>query len=309
MLECVVNVSEGRSAAVLDDLAAAAGRCLLDRHRDADHNRSVFTLAGPDDMVEQAVRSLARAVVAALDLARHSGVHPRIGTLDVVPFVALDPVGPGDGRPRLVDGPLARAVAARDRFARWAGSELELPCFVYGPPPPKPSPNYFQVVERSLPELRRHAWRELRPDAGPDRPHPRAGACAVGARGVLVAYNLWLAADPASGTDLVAVARRAAAAVRRPSLRTLGLAVAGTAQVSCNLVDPWSVGPGAAYDLVAEALPAGVRIRTAELVGLLPAAVLAAEPDHRQAQLGIGPTKTIEARLYQAGLDGGSWGS
>jgi glutamate formiminotransferase len=117
----------------------------------------------------------------------------------------------------------------------------------------------------------------------------------VGARPILVAYNLWLASDD------VAAARATAAAIRAPHLRALGFQVGARVQVSCNLTAPWLVGPGAAYDAVASRLD----VERAELVGLLPLAVLEAEPRHRWDELGIDPSTTIEARLEQAGLDGG----
>ena len=87
--ECVINVSEGRDAAVISDLAAAAGSHLLDLHTDAEHHRSVLTLGGPLEGVEDAARSVAVAAVAGIDLASHTGVHPRLGAVDVVPFVPL----------------------------------------------------------------------------------------------------------------------------------------------------------------------------------------------------------------------------
>ena len=120
----------------------------------------VLTLAGPAEQVQDAVRSLARQTVTSIDLRQHHGVHPRLGALDVVPWISLA------GWP-VNDGPIAPAIQARDDFARWAGIELRLPCFLYGP-------------ERSLPEVRRQAWRTLSPDTGPDSPHPTAGASAVG---------------------------------------------------------------------------------------------------------------------------------
>ena len=299
MLECVVNVSEGRDRGVITRLVRAGGAAVLDVHQDADHHRSVFTLAGAPDELEAAVRSLARATVTLLDLRGHVGVHPRIGVLDVVPFVAFTRApGPAAGRlSGLAPGSLDRAVTARDRFAAWAGRELGLPCFLYGP-------------HRSLPDLRRRAWVDLAPDQGPSTPHRTAGATAVGARPALVAYNLWLS----EGTPLE-TARAAARGIRGPGIRALGLAVAGgrRVQVSCNLIDPWRVGPGAAFDAVSAAirdLPSGsaeVRpaVTRAELVGLLPQVVLHAEPAHRWRELGISPAATIEARLEAAGLDGG----
>ncbi|HET9078619.1 MAG TPA: hypothetical protein VFN68_16910 [Acidimicrobiales bacterium] len=282
-LECVINVSEGRDADRLAGLARAAGATLLDVHTDADHHRSVLTLCGPHPpgsgpSVQDAARAVARQAVAAIDLGRHSGAHPRFGAVDVVPWVALSgwPLQPGD---------LAVATGARDAFARWAGRELGLPAFLYGP-------------ERSLPDVRRGAWRSLEPDEGPPRPHPTAGAVAVGARPALVAYNLWLAE-----ADLDR-ARRVAAGLRGPQLRTLGIPVGSAVQVSCNLIDPWQLGPGAVYDAVA----ARVEVGRAELVGLLPRSVLDAEPRHRWAELGLDGSATIEARLERAGLDGGSFG-
>ncbi|MHB1533966.1 MAG: hypothetical protein ACYC1D_05010 [Acidimicrobiales bacterium] len=275
MIECVVNISEGRDRQVIAALSDAAGPCALDVHADPDHHRAVLTLGGPDAEVEQAVRDLAVEVVEQIDLRSHTGAHPRIGALDVVPWVSLAgwPVG---------DGPFGTALEARDRFAEWAGRVLALPCFCYGP-------------ERTLPDVRRQAWADLWPATGPHRPHRRAGAAAVGARPVLVAYNLWLA-EP----DL-ATARRLAADLRSPWVRTLALEVGAGVQVSCNLLAPWEFGPAAAFDAVAKR----AAVARAELVGLIPAGVLNRIASSRWAELDLDPSRTIEARLEQAGLDGG----
>ena len=273
MLECVVNVSEGRHGSMVAAVAGAAGSTLLDVHSDPDHNRSVLTLAGAG--VEDAVRAVASVVLELLDLRAHRGVHPRQGTLDVVPFVPCDAAG----RPADTGADLSPAVLARDRFAAWAGTALGLPCFTYGP-------------ERSLPQVRRQAFVELAPAAGPGVPHPRAGACAVGARPALVAYNLWLAT-----TDL-AVARSVADEVRGPAVRALGLAVDGATQVSCNLVAPFVVGPAEVFDQVRRlAGAAGTTLARAELVGLAPAGVVEAVPPARRAELDLDVGRTVEARL------------
>ncbi len=267
MLEAVVNVAEGSRAGVVRSLAELVGPSLLDVHSDAWHNRSVLTIAGAD--LESSVRALATAVVATLDIRVHEGAHPRLGVLDVVPFVPIrDPCRPD------VSGELTEALAARDSFAAWAGEVLGLPCFLYGP-------------DRSLPEIRRGAFATVVPDTGPRRPHPTAGATCVGARGPLVAYNLWL-----DGCD-VTVARAVARSIRSPEVRALGLALGEHAQVSCNLVAPERVGPGAVYDAVAALAP----VSRAELVGLLPRQVLDAEPRSRWRQLDLGAHKTIEHRL------------
>jgi glutamate formiminotransferase len=294
VLECVINISEGRDPALIAGLAQSVGEVLLDVHRDDDHNRSVFTLAGEDPMVEAGARRLALAAAGALDLRHHQGVHPRLGVIDVVPWIALE----ADPDHCLCPGDPQRAVAARDRFALWAAAELALPCFLYGPPSllyGPPSTDAGGPTGRVLPDIRRHAWRGLRPDVGPATPDARLGATCVGARGVLVAYNLWLR------TADVDLAKREAAAIRSPSVRALGLPVGDMVQVSCNLIDPWSVGPEVVFDAVSSR----VDVARAELVGLLPRAVLDAVPSRRWHQLDIGPEQTIEARLLATGLDGG----
>lgn len=252
-----MNLSEGRDPGRLEGLVATAGTDLLDLHLDADHHRAVATLVGAD-----APRRVAARAVAELDLTDHRGAHPRIGVVDVVPFVALGDQSPGEAR------------SARDAFARWAATELGVPCFLYGP-------------ERSLPEIRREAFATLAPDLGPDRPHPTAGAMAVGARPPLVAYNLWLAEPDLDG------ARAIAGAIRGSEVRALGLRVGAEVQVSLNLVAPDRYGPARAYDFVAARAP----VARAELVGLLPRATLEAVPEHRWAALDLAPDKTIEARL------------
>jgi len=241
-LECVVNVSEGCDQSVIDAIAAAAGMALLDVHVDPHHNRAVLTLVGPH--VEDAARAVTGEGVRRIDLRSHVGVHPRLGAVDVVPFVPL-----GDAT---IDG---------------------VPCFLYGP-------------ERSLPDVRRHAFTGLSPDLGGPAAHPTAGAICVGARPVLVAYNVWLG----DGVDL-ATARRVAREIRGPALRALGLDVGGQAQVSMNLVAPHDLGPAEAYDAIAARVP----VDRAELVGLVPAAVLNAIPPIRWPELDLHRSKALHA--------------
>jgi len=259
MLECVINISEGGNPSQLSDLSSELGHDLLDLHSDADHNRSVFTLAGEDP-----ARILAKSAAAMFDIREHHGVHPRVGIVDVVPFVALEPSTFDD------------AIAARDRFARFASEELGIPCFLYGP-------------ERTLPFIRKHAFIDLQPDFGPSAPHPKSGAICVGARPVLIAYNVWLK------DQTVETAKRIAKTIRTNERRTLGLQVGAHAQVSMNLIDPDVTGPLEAYDAVAELAP----VDHAELVGLVPARTLARIPRDRWAQLDLSGEKTIEWRLAE----------
>jgi glutamate formiminotransferase len=285
VLECVPNVAEGRDARVLDALARACGDSLLDVHADVDHHRSVYTLAGPGAReAEGAVRALARAVAERVDLTRHDGVHPRIGALDVVPFVALDGDAATDASDR-VD-----AVEAAHAFGAWAASELVVPVFFYGDADPQ---------GRSLPALRRDAFTIRPPDAGPAEPHARLGAIAVGARAVLVAVNCDLA------TGDVATARAIARAVRERDgglrgVRALGLSLDSRecAQVSMNLVDLASTGIQPACEIVRDLARArGTDIVHVELVGLAPEAEVARLDDAFRVWSGIGSEQTIEARL------------
>jgi glutamate formiminotransferase len=259
MLECVINISEGGNPALLRSLSTTLGADLLDLHSDADHNRSVFTLAGTDS-----ARVLAREALSMFDISVHDGVHPRVGIIDVVPFVALEPSTFDD------------AIAARNDFAKFASEELGIPCFLYGP-------------EQTLPYIRKHAFIDLLPDYGPANPHPKAGAICVGARPILVAYNIWLK-DCTLDT-----AKQICKEIRSDSVRTLGLQVGPSAQVSMNLIAPEITGPMAVYDAVAQRAP----IDRAELVGLVPARVLAEIPRSRWAELDLSNERTIEWRLAQ----------
>ena len=209
-----------------------------------------------------APRALARAAVSALTLNDHSGVHPRIGVVDVVPFVPL------------VDSTMHDARIARDEFAAWAASELHVPCFLYG-------------RERTLPDIRKTAWTSLVPDVGSDVPHSTAGAMCVGVREPLVAYNLWL-----EDVDL-ATTRRIAAAVRTANIRTLGLQVGTFTQVSVNLIQPMISGPNDVFSAVSQ----HATVHHVELVGLLPASVLATIPRDRWEDLDLSVEQTIEWRL------------
>ena len=264
---------------MLDTLTAACGASLLDVHTDLDHHRSVFTLAGPGETdVERSVRALARAVVAQVDLDRHVGVHPRLGALDVVPFVALD----GTAAPRAVD-------AARV-FGQWAVDELGAPVFFYGDADER---------QRSLPSVRFSAFRTRPPDLVPVSLRPGVGAIAVGARPVLVAVNCDLDRDD------IALARAMASAVRErdgglPGVRALGLRLPsrGVVQVSMNLVDLSRTGVEEACSAVrAHARAEGADVDRVELVGLLPAAELARCSSEFLTWSAIDETQTIESRL------------
>ncbi len=257
MLETVVNISEGQNSFLLDEFSQSLASDFLDLHSDPDHHRSVFTMVGT-----VAPRTLTAQVVEALSLTHHVGVHPRIGVVDVVPFVPL------------VDSTMDEALSARDDFAQWAWSELRVPTFFYGP-------------ERTLPDIRRNAWITLLPDVGDNTPHVTAGAMCVGVREPLIAYNVWL-----RDSNHVE-AKRIASALRDDNVRALGLQVGSSVQVSMNLIRPGFIGPMEAFDRVA----AYAHIERAELVGLLSTSVLLEIPRTRWEQLDLAEEKTIEWRL------------
>jgi glutamate formiminotransferase len=265
VIECVINISEGRDLDLVEEIALAAGSDLLDVHCDADHNRSVITVVGAT-----APPAVIRHAVQRLDLRTHTGVHPRIGVVDVVPFVPL------------ADSTYDDALRTRDAMSSWIANELQIPVFLYGP-------------ERTLPDIRRGAFTGLQPDLGPSQPHPTAGAAAVGARELMLAWNLWL-----SEPDLD-LAKSIASSIRGPGVRALGLQVGDEVQVSMNLVAPLTVGPAEVYDRVASL--AG--IARAELVGLAPQSVLDAVDEKRWEQLNLSVATTIESRL-QSRLHGGA---
>lgn len=292
VIECVANVSTADYglAERLGAVAERAGAALLDMHLDADHNRSVLTLAAPADpaVAAAAAGALAAECVELIDLRRHRGLHPRLGALDVCPFVPLGYHDRADG--------LAAALDAGHRAAD-AIAALGVPVFAYD----RLSPSGV-----TLPQVRRDAFERLRPSWGPPQAHPSAGATAVGVRDVLVAFNVDLV-----GADL-ATARSIAAAIREsgggpPGLRALGLELAGQGrvQVSMNLTRPWECGIAGAWAAVSTAASAhSVDVGAGELVGLVPKSALAGATDALLTRCGITQENTIETALTAAWMGG-----
>jgi glutamate formiminotransferase len=269
-LLAVPNVSEGRDFEVLDRLQDSLGNevILLDRHTDIDHNRAVFTLAGPPADLGKALVSLA-AAAREIDMGEWSGLHPAIGGLDVCPVVWLDPQ----------DRDRADALAVK--VAAEIG-ELGIPVFLYGElARGKQRRERAWFREGGVDALwQRMSSGELKPDYGPDRPHPKAGGCLVASRPPLAAFNVEL------DTGDVEVARAVAAEVRElgggPSgLRAIGLALStGRAQVSMNVHDPASLPLAEVVERVsAGASRHGAKAIQAELIGLIPEAALSDYPE------------------------------
>lgn len=293
------NVSEGRRAGPIARIAGAAGAGpgarLLDVSSDADHNRTVLTLAGAPDAVCEAARRVAAAAVAEIDLNRHEGVHPRIGAVDVVPFVPL------------YRASMAECAALAYRFAAYAAECLHLPVYLYAEAARRPE-------FRGLAAIRRGGFEGLRtaigtagrgPDLGPAQVHPTAGAVAVGARGVLIAMNVDL-----TGAD-VAVARAIARAVREssgglPAVQAMGvwLPRRGAAQVSMNLLDYRRTPPLAAFERVRdEAQRRGAGVAAGELIGCAPRDALPADPVTALSLRAFHPGQVLDPERLAGELD------
>lgn len=291
-MECVPNLSEGRRESTIDACARAVATThrvrLLDRTSDLDHDRSVLTFAGDADPVLEAMQRVAAQAIARIDMRRQHGLHPRIGALDVVPFVPLG------------DTPMAACVEQARVFGAWLADRYAIPVYLYARAASRPD-------RRILADIRRPAFEGLAtalaapdgaPDMGPRRPHPTAGAVAVGARPPLVAWNIQL------DTSDVGIARRIAHAIRERdgglrSVQALGihLAAFGCTQVSMNLLDVATTPMWRVLERVTElAMIAGTTIRDTELIGLAPIAAFLDTADHQ----GIPASLPIERRVAAA---------
>jgi len=291
-LLAVPNVSEGSDAGRLARLegAFARGVALLDRHADADHGRSVFTLAGAAGALTEALTGGAEEAVETIDMRGYSGAHPAIGALDVCPVVWFQPEDREAAR--------TEAVAVASQIGG-----LGVPVFLYGElarDPGRAERAYFRNGGLAELWLRMESG-ELRPDFGPDLPHHTAGATLVTARPPLAAFNVELDSDD------VEVARSVAAGLRQagggpPGVRAIGLLLSsGRVQVSTNVHDPLAVPLGEVVERVRElAAPLGARPLEAELVGLIPQAALAGYPEDVPMRGFDAERHTIEARLAEA---------
>ena len=294
IIECVPNVSEGRRLDVIDGLAqvigATPGVRLLDRTSDPDHNRSVFTFAGDPEAVERAALALVDATYAVVDMRGHVGEHPRLGAVDVVPFVPLAGVT------------MDECVAIAHRVGEAVAAKHNVPVFFYAKAARRP--------ERiRLPDIRKPEYEGLAelmatthvPDAGPRILHPSAGAIVVGARPPLIAFNIEL-----DTTDLK-LAQRIAREIRESSGGLSAVQAKGfmlsdppRAQVSMNLLDHTVTPlPRVWREVESRATAAGVRILRGELIGLLPLdAALAVTADALKLD-GFTRDRVIESRFLE----------
>lgn len=295
IIECVPNISEGRRAAVVsaiaDAIRAVPGVRVLGVQSDAIHNRSVLTMAGEAPALALGVRALFAEAVDLIDLRRHEGEHPRMGAVDVVPFVPIEGVTMDDCVA------LARTVAA-DVAARFS-----VPVYLYEEAAADPARRNLEDVRRGQFEglaakMARPGWA---PDFGPSAPHVSAGASAIGARMPLIAYNVNLA------TDRLDVARKIAAAVRMSSggfryVKAMGIALGdrGIVQVSMNLTNVDKTPLFRVFEAVKrEAARYGVAVIESEIVGLVPSAALTDAAAYYLQLEGFSRDQVLEERLKE----------
>jgi glutamate formiminotransferase / 5-formyltetrahydrofolate cyclo-ligase len=291
LFEAVPNFSEGKDrtkiSRITEAVRAVPGVRVLGLHSDPDHNRSVLTFAGEEDAVLAGAVTLAKACTSELDLASQAGEHPRMGVLDVLPFVPLAGSSMGD------------AVRLAHRTAEILGS-FGFPVFLYGAAA-------TATHRRDLPDLRRAGYDGVaerlkdprwRPDYGPHVLDPRRGAVAVGARPFLVAFNAFL------DTDDVEVARLIARRIREsggglPAVKALGFLVGGRAQVSMNLTDLERTPIHSALEAVrSAAADHGASVESTELVGLAPLAAILDTARHYLGLRELEAEHVLETRLY-----------
>lgn len=293
IIEAVPNFSEGRRPEVCDAIVAEVRHSpvkVLDLEKDADHNRSVLTFLGAPDAVASASFAAARKAVELIDLTKHLGQHPRMGAIDVLPFVPLEGATMED------------CVGLARKVGRRLGDELGLPVFLYEAAATRPD-------RKNLADIRKPQFEGLReligkdpdrkPDFGPDRIHPTAGCVAVGARMALIAYNIDLE------TEDVGIARKIAKKIRErdgglPCIKALGLYIADRkcAQVSINVCDFTKTGLAAVFTAVEkEAGSLGAKVRSSEVVGLLPKDALPPEPERVLKLAGFAPRQVLESHL------------
>ena len=293
IIESIPNVSEGRRADVIAELAGALQRVpgvrLLDHSSDASHNRSVFTLVGDAPALKAATLALFEAALARIDLRSHSGEHPRLGAVDVVPFVPIE------------GATMADCVALAKEVAAAVAERFALPVYLYEEAASDPA-------RRNLEDIRRGEFEGLgakmgapgwTPDYGPAHPHASAGASVIGARMPLIAYNINLA------TDRLEVARRIAAAIRHSSgglryVKAMGVMLEDRriAQVSMNLTNYQKTPIFRVFEMVRrEAQRYGVSILESEIVGLVPSAALLGCAEYYLQVEGFNAGQVLENKL------------
>ena len=294
LIEAVPNFSEGRNPAVLNAIAnslVSAGASLLDRSSDWDHHRSVMTIAGPPNAVVEGLFRAVETAAALIDLFEHRGAHPRLGATDVVPLIPLAHTS------------MEQCVTLARGLAQRIGEVLHLPVYLYEAAALRPERQKLADVRRGEFEtlLTTITTEARRPDFGPARLGP-AGAVIVGARPVLIAYNIFLAGDDLRIAQSIARQIRTSSG-GMPAVRALGLLVNNQAQVSINLVDYTQTPLHVVFDRVVELAAAhNVAVDRSELIGLVPQEAMLQAAAHYLNLRDFTSAATIEGALARAHL-------
>jgi glutamate formiminotransferase len=267
IVESVPNFSEGRRKEVIDAIVSSMGSVpgirILDVETDTDHNRSVVTLVGDKDSIQEAAFRGAKSASELIDLNKHRGQHPRMGALDVLPFVPISGVTMKD------------CVEIANKVGSRIAKELGIPVYLYESAARRPERVNLEDVRRGEFEGLRDAIKKddsRYPDYGPGEVHPTAGAIAVGARMPLVAFNVNLKSSDLSIAKAIAKKIRASNG-GFPKVKALGLMLAakGMVQVSMNLTDYTVTGIPTVFEAIrSEAEERGVEIAESEVIGLIP---------------------------------------
>lgn len=302
IIECVPNISEGQRPAVVErivsPLRSVAGLRVLDVQSDLAHHRSVITMAGDAASLKEGVMALFAAALEEIDLRRHRGEHPRLGAVDVVPFVPIE------------GATLADCIALAREVGAEVAARFGVPVFLYEEAAESPARRNLEDIRRGefeglAAKLADPAWA---PDFGPARPHASGGATVIGARMPLIAYNVNLA------TDRLDVAKKIATAVRMSSggfryVKAMGVQLTGRGivQVSMNLTNHEKSPIARVFEAVKrEAARYGVQVLESEIVGLVPAKALVQAAEFYLQLEGFKADQVLETRLRETTDSGGT---
>jgi glutamate formiminotransferase len=296
LIECVPNFSEGRREEVIDaivtEISNIEGVRVLDKQLDATHNRAVVTFIGAPEAVKRAAYAGVAKAAELIDMELHEGAHPRIGAADVVPLIPISETS------------IDECVTLARELGREIGERLGIPVYLYGAAALRPDRENLAIVRKGEYEsLKRDICTnpDKKPDFGPSKLHPRAGATAVGARTVLVAFNVYLA------TGDIEVARRIAKAIRHASgglryIKAMGVEMKerGEVQVSMNVLNPGATPLYRVFELIkSEAKRYGVAVTSSEIVGLVPLSALVDAAEYYLQLENFNINQVLETRLWE----------
>jgi len=295
LIECVPNFSEGRRneiiEAIVEPFRKKKGCALFDYRADKDHNRLVVSLGGEPDSVQEALLEAAKVAISTIDLAQHQGSHPRIGAVDVIPFVPLQNIT------------MKECVDLAHWFGQRYHKETGVPVYFYEEAALRPERKRLEVIRKGQYEaLKREVVNsERHPDVGEPKLHPSAGATVIGARKFLIAFNVNLVTDDVKvAKEIAKVVRSSSGGLRHVKCIGLPLKERGLVQVSTNIVDYEKNALYRVLELIRmEAKRWDVPVKETEIYGMIPAAAIVDNMSYYMQTSGFDPSQVIELRLLQ----------